>query len=476
MKSFEQLFSWLYVSPKSTDAEDHPDLYPLVFEDLKRELDVDLEARKLARAGLPEADATSLSFPEMKIIQRLEAVRANYKRWALARINNIHEQLNTFDITMLVNRSKQYAEEYERLANKEISDAEVELGRRRNAAARQQDDLDTFCKENKLTREAHYPLGLAKVSMILVGLAIIAVEGFVNAFFFAQGVDSGLVGGFFQAVILATVNFAVPAFIGRLLIPNANHIRQLRRMAGYLGYLFVLAFMIISALSIAHYRDAMGQAVDGSVNTAALALHTLLATPFVLADLSSWLLFCISIFFGVIGLLDGYKLDDPYPGYGHHHRKAHEAINDYHDLVEQLRGEIAGLKDMILDSLNRDVERAKMCVLDFGKLVEDKGSCEYKLNLSLSKAETMLHALIKAFRDENKIHRNGAPRPTYFDSTPTFQQMNFPIFDTTEESTKHKEQEFLLNGLLAEVERVRSAIQSAYDNRFDQLKAIHQQL
>ncbi len=32
------------------------------------------------------------------------------------------------------------------------------------------------------------------------------------------------------------------------------------------------------------------------------------------------------------------------------------------------------------------------------------------------------------------------------------------------------------NGLLDDVESVRAAVQSAYNNRFDQLKTIHQQL
>ena len=476
MMAISRLFSWLFVSRKSTDAEDHPDLVPLVFEDLKKELDVELEARKLARSGLPEADATTLSYPEMKILQRLEAVRANYKKWALTRINNIHEQLNSFDITQLVNRSKQYAEEYERLANKEISDAEVELGRRRAAAQRQQDELDTFCKDHKLTRDAHYPQGVFKTSLILVGFALIGIEGFVNAFFFAQGLDSGLLGGFFQAIILAAINFVVPAFLGRLLIPYVNHHHLGLRLIGYFAWLFVIVFMTTSALAIAHYREAMGLAVDEHINAAAHALQTLQMAPLGLTELSSWLLFCISVVFAVVGLIDGYKLDDPYPGYGRRHRKTQEALDDYHDLVEHLRSEIAELKDRQLESLSRDVERAKVCVMDFGKQVEDKASCEHRLKLSLSKAETMLEALIKAFRDENKMHRNGVPRPTYFDSMPALQQMELPIFDTSIELAKHKEQEALLNALLAEVEPIRAAIQSAYDNRFDQLKAIHQQL
>ncbi|MDP2243607.1 hypothetical protein [Pseudomonas sp.] len=476
MKAFGKLFSWLFVSRKSTDAEDHPDLVPLVFEDLKKELDVEVEARKLARAGLPEADATTLSFPERKIIQRLEAVRANYNKWALTRVNTIHEQLNSFDINLLVNRAKQYGDEYKRLANKEISDAEVELGRRRNAAIRQQDELDSFCKDNKLNREAYYPKPLAKLAMLLVGLALVAGEGFLNAFFFAQGMDSGLVGGFTQAIILAAVNFLIPVLLGCFLIPNVNHIHSGRRLIGYFGFFLVFLFMGYMALGIGHYREAMILAVDEQINATALALDSLRATPLGLTDLSSWLLCLISIVFAFIGLLEGYKLDDPYPGYGRCHRKAHAVITEYHNLVEQLRGEITGLKEMLLESLEHDVERAKVCVLEFGTLVEDKASCEHRLKLNISKAENMLHALINAFRDENKIHRSGVPRPAYFDSMPALQQIELPIFDTTSELAKHKNQESLLNELLSDVERVRGAIQSAYDNRFDQLKAIHQQI
>ena len=129
-----------------------------------------------------------------------------------------------------------------------------------------------------------------------------------------------------------------------------------------------------------------------------------------------------------------------------------------------------------MKALNEDVKNAKDNVLDFGALVEDKRNSELKLNIHLSKAENMLLALIKAFRDENKMHRNGVPIPAYFDSTPEFQHLDFPNFDTADEVVKLREQERLLNELLADVEGIRAAIQSAYDNRFDQLKAIHQQL
>lgn len=114
MSLIKDLFSWLYISRYSTELEDHPDLSPLDFDDLKNELAIELDARRLARAGQPETDATSFSAPEMRIIQRLEAVRANYRRWVIERIEDVQKSLNTFDITKLVNRARDYAEEFER--------------------------------------------------------------------------------------------------------------------------------------------------------------------------------------------------------------------------------------------------------------------------------------------------------------------------------------------------------------------------
>lgn len=50
MTLLKKLFPWLFVSRQSTDVEDHPDLSRLDFDDLKKELAVELDARKLARA------------------------------------------------------------------------------------------------------------------------------------------------------------------------------------------------------------------------------------------------------------------------------------------------------------------------------------------------------------------------------------------------------------------------------------------
>lgn len=103
-----------FISRYLTDVEDHPDLSQLDFDDLKKELAIELEAKRLSRAGQPETDATSFSAPEMRIIQRLEAVRANYRRWVIERIEDVQKSFNTFDITKLGNRARDCAEEFER--------------------------------------------------------------------------------------------------------------------------------------------------------------------------------------------------------------------------------------------------------------------------------------------------------------------------------------------------------------------------
>ena len=81
MKAIGRLFSWLFVSRQSTDADDHPDLVPLVFEDLRKELDVDIEARKLGQTAerrMPRLCRTSVPLWRMRPrIIRSSCVRSN---------------------------------------------------------------------------------------------------------------------------------------------------------------------------------------------------------------------------------------------------------------------------------------------------------------------------------------------------------------------------------------------------------------
>lgn len=478
MSLLKKLGSWFFLTRRSTKPDDHPDLNPLDLDDLKKELNLAEEARRLGEVGLPSPEATKLSAPEMAIVSRLESTRRNYQTWALVKLNGIHDRLTTFDITKVVNRALQHGDEYERLANTEISNAEAELRKRGTLTVLHQDQLIQFRTQHGLSRSAEINTGLRRTIFLLFAIIVVVVEGVANSFFFAQGLDGGLIEGFLFAFFLAIINFSVAFFLGKLGVPYINHNRPALRFIGYTSLILAFVLMVVIGLMIAHFRDSLGALQDTQQSVAYLALEAIKANPFGLLDIMSWLLFFISIFFALVGLYEGYKWGDPYPGYERKQRNAEKATNSYNELVATLRGELAELKEGSISGLERDVEKAKGWVVEFRSQVQQKGDARLRLDYALNKAENMLVALLTYFRNENELHRKQTEfsKPAYFDTTPILQDIEFPSFDITREALALIQQETLLNELLGKLEAIRAQIQSAYDTKFDQVKPVHRQV
>ncbi|HBO2993426.1 TPA: hypothetical protein L4605_004346 [Pseudomonas aeruginosa] len=478
MNLFKKLFGWL-ISPRRPIDPEHPDLHVLDLDDLIRELRVEENARRLGLAGAPSAEATSLSGPEEAICQKLEGYRRSYQNWATSRAQRIQDSLITYDITKTVNRAANLADEFEREANRRISDRETELRNLRDIARKREEELAKFREKNKLTRHAQDITGTRKAICILMAIATVVLEGVLNAGFFAAGLDGGLFQGFFYAGSLAAMNVGVAFIIGRFFLPNMNHVNPLRKAAGYLS--LVAAFVIMGGLGlmIAHFRDALGQGGDAEGGViAAAALQALLNSPFGFHDLFSVLLCGLSVVFALGGLFEGYKLTDPYPGYAKAQQVADEAKAFYEDEISLTREELELMKEDYLTKLDDGVEKAKIDVVDFRSQVDAKRTLPERLQRSLDKVENMMRALVKTFRTENEIYRrdSGVPAPAYFHEPVPVQPLKLPDFSTAADEQALGEQERLLTDLLGRVEDIRKRIQSSYDVKFSQLEPIRQQI
>jgi len=478
MVFFKKLAAWFFVKRKLTGTDDHPDLNPLNLDELMKELGIEQKAKRLGEAGLPSPDATEYSAPELAIIQRLEATRRRYLDWALVSLSAIHDRLTTFDITKVVNRALQYGDEYERVANAELSDAQAELRRRQLEAETKQKELEHFRKKNGLTRNASCPSLIQRAIFILFAVAIVGSEGCANSVFFAQGLDGGLILGFFYAFMLALLNFGISFSFGRFGLPYKNHITPFGKLIGFISLLMALSTMVTLGLVISHFRDSLSSSLDGDMNiVAAVALDSMKKSPLGLKDIMSWILFTVSILFAFVGLIEGYFWGDRYPGYQKKQKDTSRAEDDYEELIKRLRDNLADLKEEYLLNLEHDVERAKVNVLEFRSQVEYKRRLPLKLHSALGKAENMLTTLVFCFRNENEIYRNklALPKPAYFNTKPTFQDLELPSFDTSADEISLAKQEDSLIDLLGKVESIRAQIQSAYDMKFNQLKPIHKQ-
>lgn len=227
-------------------------------------------------------------------------------------------------------------------------------------------DLGNFKAGHRLTRDAHYPSSPLLAFGILSILVI--VEAGINGVLFADSSDQGLFGGWLEALVLSITNVGAAFLVGRIALPQL-HRRGLLIKAGAIVLCFAGAATLVSINLIgAHYRDfkasmaavesaaaiaprtsaTLGPKLtfsgaaphkaaksapagtpppreapraDSEIEKEREAIARLIRTPFGFGSFMSFFLFVIGLCGAAIAALDGYKLDDPFPGYGERHRK-----------------------------------------------------------------------------------------------------------------------------------------------------------
>ncbi len=235
-------------------------------------------------------------------------------------------------------------------------------------------DLERFKAVNRLFREPHYPsspmLGLG------VLLIIILVEAGINGVLFAGSSDQGLFGGWLEALVLSIANTGAAFLAGRLVLPQLHRRGVIQKTCAAATTGAVLAAIVAISVFGAHYRDfkagtvwaapppilantkneaaavlfsakpATGgpsvpkvrkaSAVESSAapqaqvglrerNSERDALQKAIDAPLDLQSFTSVFLLAIGLCGAAIALWDGYKFDDPFPGYGKRHRRYADA-------------------------------------------------------------------------------------------------------------------------------------------------------
>lgn len=469
MSFLQRLWGWLTQARHRNAVKAHPDLNPYDVKRLVEELNLRAEALRLGAAGVPAPDATRPGGAEAEAIQRVDRVRQDYVDWAAVRLGVLNERLEKTDVTQIVNRARQADQEFERKASSLITEQEAVL-RATGERARQLDaELRAFKAAHGLTRSAMYPTGARAFFGYALLLFLVVLEGILNASFFAQGVDSGLLGGAAYAMALAALNVAIAYGLGRWPCRYLHHKQPGMKVLGWLSVLAALIGMVAVGLSIAHFRDAL---TAGSTEAPAAAMHALMTMPLMLKDLMSWGLFGISVVFALIAFFDGHFSDDLYPGYGKVSRRADEAAESYDAELQVLRTGLDELREQEVKALDVAARDSQASVAYFANTIEDKRSAKLKLEAALQDSANSLEAVLLIFRQENEVARNGLPRPAYFDQPPQLAPLNLPDFGTEADEERLAAQRVLSDTLIAEVQAIRSRIQAAFNQKFDLLKPL----
>lgn len=427
------------------------------------------EARKLGELGLPSFHSKSITSTEQEVVRYIEGIREQIQIQTLADLDRmdrvIHEsQVHEFDLKPDI-----LSADFERKALIIFNEQNAWLEKLGATANRRFKELERFRSENKLERDAIYPDGTGLFFRYALLVLLVTFEGVFNATFFAEGLSTGLLGGFLYAVTLASVNVLTAFVLGKTAVRWVFHIKPAIKAMGLLALGVALAFIGCMALAIGHLRAAI---LIESANPTQDAWLALVNNPLGLNDLVAWILFLVTIGFGLASLIDGLFVDDLYPGYGAVTRREKQATEEFEEEFEDVRASLEDVKQENIDALDDEILRAKQFASRFRQKIEDKKAIFQSWMQKLNESEVALYATLRIFRTENSRYRKDALRPAYFDTLPALRAVTIEKPNMSEYEQMHAHLQERIKLLEDSLPSRREKIYNLFDRHVQQLNFI----
>jgi len=438
-------------------------------EPIAQELNLRSEARRLAEAG---SSAMIGSGVEAAIVARVNKGRHVHIENGGRRATYLGEQFASHDVAMLVKDALQSETTFAAKADVLLDRARPALNLLSDRASRAEIDLQSFRAKHGITWGANYPKGGHKMLHIVLVLVLVTAEAVFNSSFFATGLDTGLIGGFLQAAVLALLNVGVAFIFGLALIRNLYHRKAARKLLGIASLVAALLSMLCVSFAIAHVRGAL---VADLPFPEKAALASLVQTPFGLDDMQSWVLVCVSLFFAGVALFEGFWMDDRYPGYGKRDRDFLMAKIAYETRLSAVRRKIEEIKCGITDALDKAVSEAKTHVRYQDANIEQRKMAQHQLDLALIEATQCKEALVRIFQAELRMHWKGRAALPDFPPLPEFKDIPLPDLRIAECQAMYASQHASVDELIEALPSIKAAIQTAFVRKSDGLRPIDEQ-
>ena len=199
-------------------------------EGLKSQLGLVEEGRKRGAHDSPTSDMDHYDDIEQKIISILESEAKKTTQSFEAhldtytqRINNLRHSTAHSHIRSPVDQAQA---QFHASLNKELN----ELIQLQQNVRDNENDVDTFKREHDLDRAPHYPESRVK-HWGLIGILLL-IEAVLNGSFLALGNELGLLGGTFEAIVIALINVLLGLFVGWKVVTQWNHRSPYRKISG----------------------------------------------------------------------------------------------------------------------------------------------------------------------------------------------------------------------------------------------------
>ena len=235
----------------------------------------------------------------------------------------------------------------------------------------------------------------------------------MNAAFFSQGMDDGLVGGFVAAFVITFVNVLAGFLVGTYAARNKNHVLPWRKALGWVGVVAYIVGLFWFSHAVGQFRSLIQIEQDAIV--AAQRVMEIIPTwdVFAIKEFYGWVLVFSSGLIGVVTTLKFYFSDDVYPGYGLRDRK--------------LKNQQREWREACVNFGNAQADYIQTCQNDLFNLKREAESFVIKYEASLHKSTNLIAAYddlrgqaqnlyagcVQVYRRVNRSVSSN-PRPAYF--------------------------------------------------------------
>ena len=247
----------------------------------------------------------------------------------------------------------------------------------KNAYRRKNAFQFNHCIDNH--REAEYPE--SKLFHFAILFLILFVESAANCFFFAKGAEYGLFGGFSTAVLISSANVIVSFIAGAFFLRQYNYVERqmgvslyIRKFGAAAGFVASLCLLLVLHFAVAHHRELTNSVVGFQPIE---ALKHFFADPFGLNDILSLILILLGCGISVVGICDGYTIDDRFPRYG-------EVCRTWKDIDDTMAFHRKAFRMRISDHYNEAVDSSHQIMVELKNGKKQLEKIQGKINALLT--------------------------------------------------------------------------------------------
>ena len=402
---------------------------PVDIDTVAKDLEVDKLAMLNGSKGLPAAESGEVDFPHKKISNYFSQKLSDLHTKAASRLNLYNSRSGVPELQNMGPPINSAAERFQQAAEQRIHELKDELDEQRDAISKASEELMRFKVSHGLAREPQYPESLG--IYICFPIFLLGIDIAFNAAVFkdASPTGEGLRGGILMAAMLALFNVVLASILG-LLFRFKNSIYWHYKVMGYASGVFLLLYIPANwyvallrdrVISLKHQFETMSfdEIVLKREQIVGAAFDQLISNPISFSSIESIGLMAIGVVIAVAAAIDGFRSDDPVPGFKYYHRRLQRLRGGLSDIKTDFRAKIADQYSETEKDLERqtsEVDEAMSRVKNFFSLasrlltVYDDQATDYVMSCD---------TLIIRYRDENRGSRGAAPVPRYFDEPST---------------------------------------------------------